>query len=459
MRSLRSRLTLTHTLVALAAVLIVVALVSLFVQNGFSRLAVRQATLEARGIAEQLGEYYQRRDGWGPVETLLRRRYPTIRVGDASAGRRVQLLGADGAVLFDNGGPAMRRLQPMRSLASAPVLVGERSVGTVLVGQAPNDLNPPERELRSVIWLSLVIGGLAAAVVALIAGRISAARVARPLRSLTDAAHRLASGQRHEPLALPADRELAELAATFNGMAAELEHQQHLRRQQVADIAHELRTPLSVLRLQLESLEDGVEQPTAQMLSSLSEEARLLARLIEDLRLLSLADAGQLSLSVGAVDAGAAIEQIVAGLSARARQQAISLRADTPQALLVAADPQRLAQVLLNLVENALRYTPAGGVVDIRASALASMPGAVPAGGAVLFAVSDSGPGIAPEDLGRLFGRFWRSDRARARETGGSGLGLAIVQRLVEMQHGRVWAESVVGQGTTLYVALPAACE
>jgi signal transduction histidine kinase len=330
-----------------------------------------------------------------------------------------------------------------------------------------------------------------AGLVALIVGSLITGRVTRPLRAFKDAARRLAGGARHEPLAIPPDAELAELATAFNSMAAELERQQQLRRQLVADIAHELRTPLSVLRVQLESLEDGIEQPTPATLASLSEEVGLLTRLVDDLRLLSLADAGQLSLAIADVDAASAAERVVRTAAARARQQGVDLGTELPDApLTVVADPQRLAQVLGNLVENALRYTPSGGAIVVRVYAdhrppttedrrlkiedsnvsadetLSSIldprsavnPSVVGRrSSVVVFEVADTGPGIPPDELPEIFERFYRADKARARETGGSGLGLAIVQRLVEMQGGRIWASSAVGRGATFHVALPAA--
>jgi signal transduction histidine kinase len=215
-----------------------------------------------------------------------------------------------------------------------------------------------------------------------------------------------------------------------------------------------------VLRLQLESLEDGIEQPTPATLASLSEEVGLLSRLVDDLRLLSLADAGQLSLTISDVDVGTAIERTVTTASARARQQGVELRAERPNTpLTVAADPQRLAQILGNLVENALRYTPAGGQVTLRVSAEFGVLGSklptsrVEAQNSKLrtqdflvFEVADTGPGIPPDELRQIFERFYRADKARGRETGGSGLGLAIVQRLVEIQGGRIWASSAVGR-------------
>jgi signal transduction histidine kinase len=321
------------------------------------------------------------------------------------------------------------------------------------------------------VYLSVIGGSVLAVVVALVIGLLITGRMTRPLRSFQHAAQRLASGARHEPLKIPPDKELAELAISFNTMAAELEHQQQLRRQLVADIAHELRTPLSVLRLQLEGMQDGIEQPTPAILHSLAEEVGLLTHLVDDLRLLSLADAGQVTLAIDDLDAGMVIDRAVTAAAARARQQQIDLRAELPAAALaVSADPQRLAQILGNLIENALRYTPVGGSVTVRArlqtkderprtnGEINATPSFVLGRSSfVVFEVADTGVGIPTAELPQVFERFYRTDKARARETGGSGLGLAIVQRLVEMQGGQIWAGSLVGHGTTFSVALPAA--
>ncbi|NJL32932.1 MAG: HAMP domain-containing protein [Chloroflexaceae bacterium] len=340
----------------------------------------------------------------------------------------------------------------------------------------------------SLLRISL-LGSAVAGGVALFTALLVSRQVTAPLRSLTQAVRRLAAGEQHEPLPLPADAELAELAQSFNLMAAELERQETLRRQLVADIAHELRTPLTVLRLQLESIEDGIEQPTPATLGSLSHEVGLLTRLVNDLRLLSLAEAGQLSLNIQPLDAAELVGHIVGSAGPRARQQQIALHLNQPNEAIppVLADEQRLAQVLGNLIENALRYTPPGGQVWLGVSTREHAPPATPTNGTtrlwrigsratrrlpptgaltpiapngagwLVFEVGDTGPGIAPEDLPYIFERFYRTDRARTREKGGSGLGLAIVQRLVEAQGGQVHVSSIPGRGTTFYVQLPVA--
>jgi signal transduction histidine kinase len=475
MRSLRNRLTFTHMLVALVAVAVVAGLATFLIQRGFDNLADRQAQQEANDAAEQLSDYYDRRGNWRGIDSFLRRRFPLLQPGTLAQRRQMQLLDAQGSVIFDSAVLlSSRRVTPIQSEMRAPVTVGETIVGTVLVSSARDQLSQAERDFLIRVRLSVLIGSITALVVALVAGLVSAAQVTGPLRTLTVAARRLASGARHEALPMPVDRELADLATAFNTMAAQLELQEDLRRQQVADIAHELRTPLSVLRLQLESLEDGVEQPTPALLESLTEEVGLLTRLVDDLRLISLADAGQLTLNLEQLDVGDTLRQAAASAAARARQQQITLNTNLPSTpLTIIADPQRMAQILGNLIENAIRYTPSGGMITL--AAIGSMdaidrvhtpapdrvqtpnrgPTQQMAGMVVVFSVRDTGPGIPPADLARLFERFWRADRARARETGGSGLGLAIVKRLVDLQGGRVWATSQVGQGTTIHVALP----
>jgi signal transduction histidine kinase len=473
MKSLRIRLTLTHAFVAIIAVAIVAVLATVLIRAAFNRFAPQAA---ADNLADQLSERYQQWGGWDGVESRLRKlrqepRFDQTPLGQLIRNRRVQIFDDLDRLIFDSAGPAQRRLVPqIRGGADSPIVVDARTVGTVMVSNDRALLNQQERSFLGVVYLSVIGGSVLAVVVALVVGLVITGRMTRPLRSFQDAAQRLASGARHEPLAIPPDKELAELAISFNSMAAELEYQQQLRRQLVADIAHELRTPLSVLRLQLEGMEDGIEQPNPSTLHSLVEEVGLLTRLVDDLRLLSLADAGQVSLAIDDLDAGTMIDRAVTAAAARARQQQIDLRAEPPTAALsVSADPQRLAQILGNLIENALRYTPVGGSVIVRArletkdegrktkddrnpSSFVLRPSPL-----VIFEVSDTGVGIPPDQLPHVFERFYRTDKARARETGGSGLGLAIVQRLVEMQGGQIWAGSTAGQGTTFSIALPAA--
>jgi len=242
------------------------------------------------------------------------------------------------------------------------------------------------------------------------------------------------------------------VAQAFNQMTAALEEAERQRRNMVADIAHELRTPLSVLQGNLQAILDDVYPLNKEEIARLYDETRLLGRLVDDLRELALADAGQLRLNLQPLKVAPVVQATVESLSLAAENQGVALSAELPEDLpLVRADPDRLGQVLRNLVVNALQHTPAGGSVVVRAATIA---------GAVEISVADTGEGIAPEDLPHVFERFWRADASRSwdkRWAGGTGLGLSVAQSLVEAQGGRIWAESALGRGSTFRFTLPLA--
>jgi signal transduction histidine kinase len=449
MPSLYRRLTVTHTLVALLAVLLVALLASGLIFRAYRELSAVQSLRQSRAVAERLsrplGQIFIANRGWEGAAAQI-----GPRLEESGLEARLVLADAAGQVVYDSageltGGP----LPPRIRLQGVPVSVRGRAVGSVAVLPAAEQQATAEREFARALATIAVIGSAAAVGLALVAAVIVARRLVRPLRQLTAGARRLAAGQAHEPVAIPQDAELAELARAFNAMAAELDRQEQLRRQMVADIAHELRTPLSVLRLQVESIEDGLTPASPQAVGALGGELDLLTRLVDDLRLLSLAEASQLSLVIQAVDPAEALAAVARAAEPRARQRGLALAvAPAPALPAVSADPQRLAQILGNLVENALRYTPSGGAVTLRAQ---------PVAGGVAFEVQDSGPGIPAADLPQIFERFYRADRARTRESGGSGLGLAIVQRLAAAQGGSVAVESEPGRGSTFRVTLPIA--
>jgi signal transduction histidine kinase len=257
--------------------------------------------------------------------------------------------------------------------------------------------------------------------------------------------------------------EVGQLADTFNQMADALVRDQRLRQHMIADIAHELRTPLSVVQANLEAMLDGVLPSNSQEIASLHEEVILLSRLVGDLRLLSLAEAGQLKLECIPTDPAELVQRVVERLGVQAEAHHVTLTAEVASDLpSVEVDADRIGQVLTNLVDNALRYTSSGGRVDVRAYAERAYveqtvytekeDGARPT---VVIAVADTGSGIAPDELPYVFDRFYRPDKSRSRASGGSGLGLAIVKQLVEAHEGRVWVESEAERGTTFFFTLP----
>jgi len=281
-------------------------------------------------------------------------------------------------------------------------------------------------------------------------------QIIRPLHKLRGAAAAIASGDLQQRVNIQSQDELGELGTTFNRMAENLTNAENQRRNLVADVAHELRTPLAAIQGTLEGMQDGILPRDDSQVAALYAETTLLNRLVGDLRLLSLVEAGQLELHQQLVDPTTLILQIAERMKPQANQKSIDLEVSLPPNLpTLTVDSDRITQVLSNLIGNAIRYTPPNGVISVHADA--------PAGSGLLeISVSDTGHGIDPADLPYIFNRFYRTDKSRARSSGGSGLGLAIARQLVETHSGRINAESPiyqdkngVGYGTRVIFTLP----
>jgi signal transduction histidine kinase len=300
---------------------------------------------------------------------------------------------------------------------------------------------------------AVLIGGLIALTAALAIGFFVFRAITRPIDQLTRAAHQLAQGDLSARVAVDdqaarlGSDEISELGAAFNTMAGNLQQSEQMRRDMTADIAHELRTPLAVMRGNLEAMLDGVYPFNAEHLTPVLNQVNLLTRLVEDLRTLALAEAGQLPLEKRATDLKALIHSTLASFEAQAAAQQVRLRAElAPDLPAVELDPDRMQQTIGILISNALRYTPRQGSITVMAKADSA---------SVTIEVADTGSGIAPEDLPHVFDRFYRADKSRARESGGSGLGLAIAKGIVEAHGGSIAARSEAGHGTTLQIRLP----
>jgi two-component system OmpR family sensor kinase/two-component system sensor histidine kinase BaeS len=297
------------------------------------------------------------------------------------------------------------------------------------------------------VWLSGCCLSLALPMMAMGIARSAFERIARPLADVMAAADAVASGDLTARVPARHDGEFGRLGKSFNRMAEELERAEQQRRNLTADVAHELRTPLHIIQGNLEGILDGVYEPTAEHIQATLEETQQLARLVEDLRTLSLAEMGQLPLVQEPVDVGELLADVVTSFSGPAEAAGVQLAVNGEAAgLVITGDAGRLDQVLSNLVANSLRYTADGGRVMLAAAALDN---------GVQITVEDTGEGIAAEDLPFIFDRFWRGDRARSHTAGaGSGLGLAIARQLVQAHGGRIWAESETGRGTKVVIEL-----
>ncbi len=307
-----------------------------------------------------------------------------------------------------------------------------------------------DANFREAVNRALFLAAAAATAAAMVASWVVSRRIARPLRELSRASQHIAEGHYEERLNVRGDDELSELTRSFNRMAAALGATEAMRQQLIADVSHELKTPLATIKGYMEGLQDGVIPPCPETFQLVYREADRLQRLVHDLQELSRAEAAQLNLDLRPHDADELAASAVAWIRPQFEDQNITLETDLlAEPVAIRADFDRARQVLLNLLGNALQYTPPGGRVTLRLSR---------EDGAVRFAVIDTGLGLAAEDLERVFQRFYRVDRSRARASGGSGIGLTIARHIVEAHGGRIWAESAgPGQGSTFTFTIPLA--
>lgn len=300
---------------------------------------------------------------------------------------------------------------------------------------------------RRSLFQGLVFATVAAVATSIAVSLFVSHRIMGPLQQIMDASRRIADGNYQERLPIDDDFEITQLAASFNRMADALEQTEQRRQALIADVAHELRTPLTSIKGYMEGLMDGVMPADHETYALIYKEADRLYRLVQDLQELSRLEAGQMPLDAHAV----AVGDLVRGVLGRARPQfeakGVRLSGSVDGDVgFVRGDPDRLFQVLLNLLGNALQYTPAGGAVRVTAYNERD---------SVCVAVQDTGIGIAPEHLGQIFGRFYRVDKSRSRLGGGTGIGLTIVKHLVEMHGGSIAVASAPGLGSTFTIALP----
>ena len=456
-RSLWLKLMGAFALVILVGVAIVMYATLRTTTGQFELYISQQGQSWAQSLVPGLADYYVRTGSWKNVQSILQNPSGEMMTqgemmgGDmlTMMGHRLVLADASGTVVADTANQLIGLRLPDNDLAhGTPIVVNGRQVGTLLIATLDVPASPINQFRRSV-GVSVLISGGIAGVIALLMGSLLFFQVTLPMRRLSRAAQGIAAGDLSQRV-LTSDDEVGQVARSFNAMAESLQRMEQQRQNMVADIAHELRTPLSVIQGNVEAMLDGVLPASPEELESIHQETILLNRLISDLRTLSLAEAGQLALDKQPLDMGEVVTRVAEKYRLRAEEQNVALSVQVaPNLPRVSADAGRIEQALVNLAENALRYgaSDAGGRVTLGARAMAD---------GVEAWVSDTGPGIAPEDLPHVFERFWRSEESRNRQTGGSGIGLALVKQLIEAHGGRVSVESTLGHGATFRVMLPA---
>jgi signal transduction histidine kinase len=322
------------------------------------------------------------------------------------------------------------------------VYLSQRIEGTGLVGA----ISGTARFVRNV-WWQFLLAGAVAAFIALFLARLLARGMTQPLRDMAQAAQMMARGDYRQRVRVRSRDEVGRLAGTFNRMASEMEGLERLRRELVANVSHELKTPLSALQAHLENLLDGVQQPNPALLEVMLQQSERLSRLVDELLDLSRLESGDVPLELGPISLAPLVDRVAGEIEVARPGRSVRIRNEVPSDLpSVEADLERIHQVLFNLLDNAHRFTPAGGVVTVRA---------VRDDGSCEVSVHDTGPGIPKEHLPLVFERFYRVDPSRSREDGGTGIGLAIARSVVEAHGGRIWAESEASGGSTFRFVLP----
>jgi len=436
-------------LLAAFALVIIVIVGSVFfftyrsTRSEIGRFEERAEMMRARRVDFELSHYYRQQGDWEGIQ-------PFVAQWGNLYGERIILTGTDGVVVADSEEELLGKpYTPDAPGRPMSLLRGAGTIGVLYITQESSpevglvSLNIVGRAIgRFFLW-----GGLLAVGIALLLTFVLSRRILAPVKALTQAARQLGKGDFSQRVNSSDKGEVGELAQSFNSMANDLERAEQLRRNMVADVAHELRTPLSNLRGYLEAIRDGVKKPDADTIHSLGEEATLLSRLVDDLQELSLAEAGELKLNCQVGDITELIKQTVPVVRSQAAAKGVSVSVDLPGKLpAVDIDSHRISQVLYNLLENAVAHTNQGDSITVAARQQDNQ---------VKISVVDTGEGIPAEDLANIFERFYRVDKSRTRATGGSGLGLTIAKRLVEAHGGNIEVNSKPGKGSSFTFTLP----
>ncbi len=457
--------TLRGRLIAMVAALLAVTIGSVAViSTHVAHYEIRKFDVEVHAgkaprMPVALGEYYGLHRSWSGVQPAVERAGRTAG-GDVLLFDRAHHFVASSNPAIDNGQLALapdgmltiERRTPggrAREIIRGPQMIVRDAGGAVagsifiLPSHSPAEI-PPMRSLdRSFFWTFL-----GAAIFGILMAVAIARWISVPVERLTAATRRMESGDRAVRVEPSGGAELSQLAHGFNAMAEALDRNEEQRKRMVSDIAHELRAPLTNIRCELESMQDGLTTPTPERITSLHDETMHLTHLVDDLQDLALAEAGRLDIDPHPVGLASLARRAAAGVDSRARERGVAIDCEGSVDLMVLADPRRAVQILTNLLANAVVHMDVPGTVRITWER---------DGNHAVIRVTDTGAGIASDELPRIFERFYRVDASRSRTTGGAGLGLPIVRQLVAAHGGKVWAESQVGKGSTFSFTLPIA--
>lgn len=390
-----------------------------------------------RKLAVVLSAYRAENAGWSGVQRIL------ARASEVDTDERLLLVNAKGTVVGDSKDKLIGRSVNLGSHDQEMTLnINGRQVGRLIVKKKGE--NPLAQEFLESVNKSAVIGGLIAGAIAIIIAVFYSKRIVEPIRAITGAAKDIEEGNLGKQVGVESKDEIGELSQSFNEMSSQLEKQEEVRENMVSDVAHELRTPITNLKGYTEAMKEGLIEPDEEMVESIHQEVLLLSRLVDDLQDLSLADAGKLELNKQDISLEDIVVHVTNSYQKRAEDKKIRLSTETISSPMVAADPQRIDQVLRNLIENALKQTEEEGHITVTLKEEAN---------SAKVTVEDDGKGIAKEDLPHIFERFYKVDESRENE--GTGLGLTLAKQIIEAHGGEIEVESVEGEGSQFSFTIP----
>jgi signal transduction histidine kinase len=445
-RSFALRLTAAFVGVGIASAAVAALLVNAEFGRRFAGYLDDRQLAQEQQVATALAEAYGSTGDWStadlsPVGALIAMEGGTLDVRDVS-GSTVWVADESTTGMDPGMHRGMMGAGPLGPERTLPIEVRGSVVGYAAMRLPTEGLLPHDVSFRDSVNRLLLYGAIAAAAVALLLGLVLARRAVAPARALTGAARAFARGDRATRISSVRDDEFGEMADAFDAMADTVDEEDRIRRTFASDVAHELRTPLAILRTSVESIQDGVVSSDAASIASLHEEVLRMSRLVEDLETIAQADAARFSLRREPVDLGAEVRTVVVGFRDRFAESGIELRSEIED-VHVQGDAVRLRQIVSNLLSNALKFTPRGGRVTVSVAERSD---------SAILEVTDTGPGIPPEEIDRVFDRFYRGRTVRA---GGSGIGLAVVRDLAGAHGGEVSVESESGRGSRFLVVLP----
>lgn len=455
----------TKLIIAFASIVIVLAILQSFffqqrVGNDFEDYISKNDSERIALWQELLTEYYIYYGSFDGVQEFLNFSMVDIRSKKGYMGGRnyllpmtdnldIMVVNSEGIVIADSNQFFIGKKGENISGVHEDIIVEGEKVGELIAFREKTiGLQTIEEQFIESMNVSIIVSAIISVFIAVIFGLFMSNKITKPLEKLMIGIRHLSKGDTSYRVEVDTKDEFNQLAIAFNDMSLQIKQNEDVRRTLVADVAHELRTPLSILSGRLESIQEGAIEPTQEVIVQLNDEVYRLTRLVSDLQQLSLAEAGKLQLNKVDVNINEMVRKVIYHFSWLAEEKNIEIKFYTNIDFEISIDPDRITQVIINILGNSLRHTPENGTIEI--DLLKSQ-----SNNEVIIKIKDSGTGIDKEHLPYIFDRFYRTDTSRSRDQGGTGLGLSIAKGFVEAHRGNIVVESENGKGTAFIITIP----